>query len=144
MYTTVRLLFILLFILSCQPMGVSPHTKRGQARINIVKVHTPYYIEHIIADGVVPFEIKWEGPADKLIIHIEYIIRPTSPNRGFRIYQQNLMGNKYTVYRDLYHISNTNSFEGKLSVYEKGDYRINVFLSNQYWYESRSSNFKVY
>ena len=109
-----------------------------------MRVHTPYYIEHIIADGVVPFEVRWEGPADKLIIHIEYIIRPTSPRRGFRIYQQNLMGNKYTVYRDLYDVRDTHSFEGKLSVYEKGDYRINVFLSNQYWYESRSSNFKVY
>ena len=54
------------------------------------------------------------------------------------------MGNKYTVYRDLYDVKDTHSFEGKLSVYEKGDYRINVFLSNQYWYESRSSNFKVY
>ena len=101
-------------------------------------------MEHIIADGVVPFEIKWEGPADKLIIHIEYIIRPTSPNRGFQIYQQNLIGNRYTVYRDLYYVSNINSFEGKLNVYEKGDYRIKVFLSNPYWYETRSSNFKIY
>ena len=140
----IALLILIALAIGCQPMSISPHTKRGQARINIVKVHTPYYIEHIIADGVVPFEIKWEGPADKLIIHIEYIIRPTSPNRGFRIYQQNLMGNKYTVYRDLYDVRDTHSFEGKLSVYEKGDYRINVFLSNQYWYESRSSNFKVY
>ena len=54
------------------------------------------------------------------------------------------MGNKYTVYRDLYLVGNINTFEGNLNVYEKGDYRISVFLSNEYWYERLSSNFKIY
>ena len=54
------------------------------------------------------------------------------------------MGNKYTVYRDLYLVKKMNKFEGHLNVYEKGDYRVNVFLANEYWYETRSSNFKIY
>ena len=137
-------LLIFLFFVSCQPAHISPHTKRGQAKIDILKVHTPYYVQHIVTDGVVPFVVKWEGPADKLIIHVEYIIRPTSPRRSFPIYQGNLMGNKYTVYRDLYLVKNINTFEGNLNVYEKGDYRISVFLSNEYWYEKLSSNFKIY
>ena len=137
-------LLIFLFFVSCQPAHISPHTKRGQSKIDILRVHTPYYVQHIVTDGVVPFVVKWEGPADKLIIHVEYIIRPTSPRRRFPIYQGNLMGNKYTVYRDLYLVKNVNTFEGNLNVYEKGDYRISVFLSNEYWNEKLSSNFKIY
>ena len=142
-----KLFTILSFIIllyNCQPAHISPHTRRGQAKIDIIKVHTPYYVQHIVTDGYVPFEVKWEGPAEKLIIQVEYIIRPTSPRRRFPIYQQNLIGNKYTVYRDLYLVKNMKTFEGHLNVYEKGDYRVNVFLANEYWYETRSSNFKIY
>ena len=135
---------ILLFILSCQPASVSPHTKRGQAKIDIKQVQTPYHIQHIVTNGIVPLTVKWEGPANKLIIKVEYIIRPTSPRIRFPLYQQNMVGNYYTVYRDLYPVKNMNEFEGSLSVYEKGDYRIKVFLANDYWYETGSSRFKIY
>lgn len=137
-------LIILLFILSCQPASISPHTKRGQAKIDIKQVQTPYHIQHMVTNGIVPLTVKWEGPANKLIIKVEYIIRPTSPRIRFPLYQQNMMGNYYTVYRDLYPVKNMNEFEGTLSVYEKGDYRIKVFLANDYWYETRSSRFKIY
>ena len=137
-------LLILLFIFSCQPASISPHTKRGQARIDIKQVQTPYYVQHMVTNGIVPLTVKWEGPANKLIIKVEYIIRPTSPRIRFPLYQQNMMGNYYTVYRDLYPVKNMNAFEGTLSVHEKGDYRIKVFLANDYWYETRSSHFKIY
>ena len=137
-------LIILLFIFSCQPASISPHTKRGQAKIDIKQVQTPYYIQHMVTNGIVPLTVKWEGPANKLIIKVEYIIRPTSPRIRFPLYQQNMMGNYYTVYRDLYPVKNMNEFEGTLSVHEKGDYRIKVFLANDYWYETRSSHFKIY
>ena len=137
-------LIILLFILSCQPASISPHTKRGQAKIDIKQVQTPYHIQHMVTNGIVPLTVKWEGPANKLIIKVEYIIRPTSPRIRFPLYQQNMMGNYYTVYRDLYPVKNMNEFEGTLSVHEKGDYRIKVFLANDYWYETRSSHFKIY
>ena len=137
-------LIILLFIFSCQPASISPHTKRGQAKIDIKQVQTPYHIQHIVTNGIVPLTVKWEGPADKLIIKVEYIIRPTSPKIRFPLYQQNMIGNYYTVYRDLYPVKNMNEFEGSLSVYEKGDYRIKVFLANDYWYETGSSRFKIY
>ena len=137
-------LVILLLIFSCQPASISPHTKRGQAKIDIKQVQTPYHIQHIVTNGIVPLTVKWEGPADKLIIKVEYIIRPTSPKIRFPLYQQNMIGNYYTVYRDLYPVKNMNEFEGSLSVYEKGDYRIKVFLANDYWYETGSSRFKIY
>ena len=137
-------LVILLLIFSCQPASISPHTKRGQAKIDIKQVQTPYHIQHIVTNGIVPLTVKWEGPADKLIIKVEYIIRPTSPRIRFPLYQQNMIGNYYTVYRDLYPVKNMNEFEGSLSVYEKGDYRIKVFLANDYWYETGSSRFKIY
>ena len=38
----------------------------------------------------------------------------------------------------------TNVENLQYTVYEKGDYRVNVFLANEYWYETRSSNFKIY
>ena len=137
-------LVILLLIFSCQPASISPHTKRGQAKIDIKQVQTPYHIQHMVTDGIVPLIVKWEGPANKLIIKVEYIIRPTSPRIRFPLYQQNMVGNYYTVYRDLYPVKNMNEFEGRLSVYEKGDYRIKVFLANDYWYETGSSRFKIY
>ena len=137
-------LVILLLIFSCQPASISPHTKRGQAKIDIKQVQTPYHIQHMVTDGIVPLTVKWEGPANKLIIKVEYIIRPTSPRIRFPLYQQNMVGNYYTVYRDLYPVKNMNEFEGRLSVYEKGDYRIKVFLANDYWYETGSSRFKIY
>ena len=90
-------LIILLFILSCQPASISPHTKRGQAKIDIKQVQTPYHIQHMVTNGIVPLTVKWEGPANKLIIKVEYIIRPTSPRIRFPLYQQNMMGNYYTV-----------------------------------------------
>ena len=137
-------LIILLFVLSCQPASISPHTKRGQARINIKQVQTPYHIQHMTTDGLVPLIVKWDGTANNLIIKVEYIIRPTSPRIRFPIHQENMIGNYYTVYRDLYPVKNMSSFEGTLNVFEKGDYRIKVFLANDYWHETGSSRFKIY
>ena len=45
----------------------------------IKQVQTPYHIQHMVTSGIVPLTVKWEGPAYKLIITVEYIIRPTSP-----------------------------------------------------------------
>ena len=87
-------LIILIFLFSCQPSNISPHTKRGQSKIQIKKVQTPYYVQHMTVDGSVPLIVKWEGPANKLIIQVEYIIRPTSPSIRFPIYNQNLVGNR--------------------------------------------------
>ena len=137
-------LIILLFILSCQPASISPHTKRGQAKIDIKQVQTPYHIQHIVTNGIVPLTVKWEGPADKLIIKVEYIIRPTSPKIRFPIYQDNLTGNKYTVYRDVFDIKGLRIFEGDISVWEKGDYRLTCSIVNTHWVEHRSSHFKIY
>ena len=91
-----------------------------------------------------PLIVKWEGPAIKLIIQVDYIIRPTSPRIRFPIHEQNLIGNYYTVYRDLYSVKNTDIFESHLKVFEKGDYKIKIFLVNEYWYVTGSSNFKIY
>ena len=140
----VKFLIILIFLFSCQPSNISPHTKRGQSKIQIKKVQTPYYVQHMTVDGSVPLIVKWEGPANKLIIQVEYIIRPTSPSVRFPIYNQNLIGNYYTVYRDLYSVKNMEIFESNLKVFEKGDYKIKVFLVNDYWYVTGSSNFKIY
>ncbi len=140
----VKFLLLIVFLVSCQPASLSPHTKRGQAKIHIEKVQTPYHIQHIVTDGVVPLIVKWSGPANKLILHVEYIIRPTSPRVRFPIYQQNILGNYYTVYRDLYDVNDINIFEGTLTVFEKGDYRVKVFLANDYWYVTSSSRFKIY
>ena len=111
----VKFLLLIVFLVSCQPASLSPHTKRGQAKINIEKVQTPYHIQHIVTEGVVPLIVKWSGPA-----------------------------NYYTVYRDLYDVNDINIFEGTLSVFEKGDYRVKVFLVNDYWYVTSSSRFKIY
>ena len=140
----VRFLLILILLFSCQPSHISPHTKRGQSRIQIKKVQTPYHVQHITIDSAVPLIVKWEGPANKLIIQVDYIIRPTSPPIRFPIYNQNLIGNYYTVYRDLYSVKNTDIFESYLKVFEKGDYKIKVFIVNDYWYVTGSSNFKIY
>lgn len=140
----VKLFFLILLIVSCQPIDVSPHTKRGQAKIKIKKVQTPYYVQHMVTDGLVPLTVKWSGPAEKLIIQVEYIIRPTSKRPRFPIHQQFLNGNYYNVYKDLYSVKNTDIFEGSLNVYEKGDYRIKIFLANEYWYETGYSHFKIY
>ena len=107
----VRFLLILILLFSCQPSHISPHTKRGQSRIQIKKVQTPYHVQHITIDSAVPLIVKWEGPANKLIIQVDYIIRPTSPPIRFPIYNQNLIGNYYTVYRDLYSVKNTDIFD---------------------------------
>ena len=136
-------LFCAIF-LSCQPTPISPHTKKGQSKIQIKYVHTPYHIKYLTIDGRVPVEVKWEGPVDRMIVEIEYIIRPTSPRRRFPIHFENLSGNYYTVYRDIYRINNTDTFEGNLTVFEKGDYRVKVTIINQYWIESRNSHFKVF
>ena len=140
----VNFLLILILLFSCQPPHISPHTKRGQSRIQIKKVQTPYHIQHITVDGKVPLIVKWEGPANKLIIQVDYIIRPTSPRIRFPIHEQNLIGNYYTVYRDLYSVKNTDIFKSHLKVFEKGDYKIKIFLVNEYWYVTGSSNFKIY
>ena len=106
--------------------------------------HTPYYIQYLTLEGVVPFQIKWKGLVKHIIIEVQYIIRPTSPRRRFPLYQENLSGNHYTVYRDSFKPYNINEFDGNFSVFNKGDYRLKVTLVNDYWKQTRYSNFKVY
>lgn len=139
-------LLVILFILllSCSQIYVSPHTKQGQAKIHSIKVHTPYYIQYLTINGSVPFSIKWNGNADKILIEVLYINRPTSPRRNFPLYQNFLVGNHYTVYRDVFDVYNLNQFDGYLSIYNRGDYKLKVTLLNQYWNPIRYSNFKVY
>ena len=135
---------IFLLLLSCMQTHTSPHTKKGQAKIYFDKVHTPYYIQYLTLEGVVPFQIKWKGLVKHIIIEVQYIIRPTSPRRRFPLYQENLSGNYYTVYRDSFKPYNINEFDGNFSVFNKGDYRLKVTLVNDYWKQTRYSNFKVY
>ena len=137
------LLLLLLLLISCSPSYISPHTKAGQARIESFTINTPYYVQLQTTDALVPFRIKWDGRAQHMIIDVEFIIRPTSPRIRFPIYQPNLMGNSYRVYRDHYNVNLTESFEGSFSVHQRGDYRVRVTLINQYWSVSRTSYFKV-
>jgi len=135
---------LIILFTSCVSTYVSPHTKKGQSKITDITVNTPYYIQHLTANARVPFSIKWVGPGSKLIIKVEYIIRPTSPRIRFPIYQDNLTGNKYTVYRDVFDIKGLRIFEGDISVWEKGDYKITCSIVNTHWVEHRSSHFKIY
>ena len=137
------LLLSLLLFISCSPQQVSPHTKAGQARIQDFTINTPYYVELHTTNALVPFTIKWDGRAKHMIINVEFIIRPTSPRIRFPIYQPNLVGNSYRVYREHYDVSLTESFDGSFGVHHRGDYRVRVILVNQYWSVSRTSYFKV-
>ena len=62
------------------------HTKKGQSRLKLKSVITPYHIQYLTLDGRVPFNVSWEGQAQKMIIEVQYIMRPTSPRRRFPIY----------------------------------------------------------
>ena len=91
-----RLSYLLLFTLllwSCQT-HISPHTKKGQSRINVKSVHTPYYITFFTTNGEVPFYVSWDGKVNYLKIEVELIIRPTSLRINFTIYSNNIFGNK--------------------------------------------------
>lgn len=137
------LLLLLLLLISCSPSYISPHTKAGQARIESFTINTPYYVQLQTTDALVPFRIKWDGRAQHMIIDVEFIIRPTSPRIGFTVYQPNLMGNSYRVYRNHYNVNLTESFEGSFSIHQRGDYRVRTTLVNKYHSVSRTSYFKV-
>ena len=137
------LLLLLLLLISCSPSYISPHTKAGQAKIQDFTINTPYYVQLQTTDAIVPFRIKWDGRAEHMIIDVEFIIRPTSPRIGFTVYQPNLMGNSYRVYRDHYNVNLTESFEGSFSIHQRGDYRVRTTLVNKYHSVSRTSYFKV-
>ena len=137
------LLLLLLLLISCSPRYISPHTKAGQAKIQDFTINTPYYVQLQTTDAIVPFRIKWDGRAEHMIIDVEFIIRPTSPRIGFTVYQPNLMGNSYRVYRNHYNVNLTESFEGSFSIHQRGDYRVRTTLVNKYHSVSRTSYFKV-
>ena len=137
------LLLLLLLLISCSSSYISPHTKAGQAKIESFTINTPYYVQLQTTDAIVPFKIHWDGRAEHMIIDVEFIIRPTSPRIRFPIYQPNLMGNSYRVYRELYGVSATKSFEGSFSVHQRGAYRVRTTLVNKYHSVSRTSYFKV-
>ena len=137
------LLLLLLLLISCSPRYISPHTKAGQAKIQSFTINTPYYVQLQTTDALVPFRIKWDGRAHHMIIDVEFIIRPTSPRIGFTVYQPNLMGNSYRVYRNHYNVNLTESFEGSFSIHQRGDYRVRTTLVNKYHSVSRTSYFKV-
>ena len=137
------LLLLLLLLISCSPSYISPHTKAGQAKIQSFTINTPYYVQLQTTDAIVPFKIHWDGRAEHMIIDVEFIIRPTSPRIGFTVYQPNLMGNSYRVYRNRYNVNLTESFEGSFSIHQRGDYRVRTTLVNKYHSVSRTSYFKV-
>ena len=137
------LLLLLLLLISCSPSYISPHTKAGQAKIQSFTINTPYYVQLQTTNAIVPFRIKWDGRAEHMIIDVEFIIRPTSPRIVFTVYQPNLMGNSYRVYRDHYNVKLTESFEGSFSIHQRGDYRVRTTLVNKYHSVSRTSYFKV-
>ena len=60
---------LLMFLLSCQTY-ISPHTKKGQSRINLKRVHTPYYITFITTSGQVPFYVNWDGKVNYMKVKI--------------------------------------------------------------------------
>ena len=132
------LLLLLLLLISCSSSYISPHTKAGQAKIQDFTINTPYYVQLQTTDAIVPFRIKWDGRAEHMIIDVEFIIRPTSPRIGFTVYQPNLMGNSYRVYRDHYNVKLTESFEGSFSIHQRGDYRVRTTLVNKYHSVSRT------
>ena len=137
------LLISLLLFISCSPSYISPHTKAGQARIESFTINTPYHVNLLVTHATVPFQIHWDGRAEHMIIDVEFIIRPTSPRIRFPIYQPNLMGNSYRVYREHYSVNLTESFEGSFSIHQRGDYRVRTTLVNKYHSVSRTSYFKV-
>ena len=137
------LLLSLLLFISCSPSYISPHTKAGQARIESFTINTPYHVNLLVTHAIVPFQIHWDGRAEHMIIDVEFIIRPTSPRIRFPIYQPNLMGNSYRVYREHYSVNLTESFEGSFSIHQRGDYRVRTTLVNKYHSVSRTSYFKV-
>ena len=137
------LLLSLLLFISCSPSYISPHTKAGQARIESFTINTPYHVNLLVTHATVPFQIHWDGRAEHMIVEVEFIIRPTSPRIRFPIYQPNLMGNSYRVYRNHYNVNLTESFEGSFSIHQRGDYRVRTTLVNKYHSVSRTSYFKV-
>lgn len=137
------LLLSLLLFISCSPSYISPHTKAGQARIESFTINTPYHVNLLVTHATVPFQIHWDGRAEHMIVEVEFIIRPTSPRIGFTVYQPNLMGNSYRVYRNHYNVNLTESFEGSFSIHQRGDYRVRTTLVNKYHSVSRTSYFKV-
>ena len=137
------LVILLSILLSCSNAYVSPHTKKGQAKIHSIKVHTPYYIQYLTLSGIVPFHIKWTGSATMMIIEAQFIIRPTSPRVRFPLFTENLQGNYYSVYKQKFYLDNTQELEGKFTVFQPGDYKLRVTIINKYWTETRYSNFKV-
>ena len=138
----VRLLILLLFI-GCATNTPHRITKAGQAKIKLTNLSTPYYVNWQLSDAQTDFKAKWEGKANTMIIQVNFILRPTSPRLTFPLYTQYLFGNHYTVYRDLINIRGVNEFEGRINIYQRGDYMITVYIMNEYWTRSRTSRFKV-
>ena len=137
------LVIFFLLLLSCTAPYISPHTKIGQAKITLDRVHTPYYIQYLTLSGIVPFHIKWTGSATMMIIEAQFIIRPTSPRVRFPLFTENLQGNYYSVYKQKFYLYNTQELEGKFTVFQPGDYKLRVTIINKYWTQTRYSNFKV-
>ena len=124
---------LFLLLLSCTKPYISPHTKIGQAKITLDRVHTPYYIQYLTLSGIVPFHIKWTGSATMMIIEAQFIIRPTSPRVRFPLFTENLQGNYYTVYKQKFYLDDTQELEGKFTVFHPGDYKLKVTIINKYF-----------
>ena len=138
----VKLVLFLLFI-GCAPNTPHRITKAGQAKIDFTKLHTSYYVNWQLNEARTDFKARWEGRANTMMIQVDFIVRPTSPQISFPLHSQYLFGNHYTVYRDLINIRGMNEFEGTINIYQRGDYIITAYIMNEYWTQSRSSRFKV-
>ena len=113
-----RAIFVLVLslLINCYSTDISPHTKKGQSRIKLSKVHTPYYVTYYTNRATVPLSVKWDGPVNLLNVEVYFIIRPTTDKPRFPIFSGNLLGNRYVIYSENFKVSRLNiGFFSKIS-----------------------------
>ena len=136
-------IILMLFIVGCTSLPPESISKKGRARIEFKRLHTPYYIDYMTGEGRTNFNIEWKGPVNQMVIRVDFLIRPTTPPIQFPIHQDGLFGNQYTLYKEVIDVREYQSYEGELSLYQRGDYILTVYLINPYWTRNRTTRFKV-
>ena len=139
-----KVFIILMLLVGCTSLPPETISKKGKARIKFKKLHTPYYIDYMTGEGRTDFNIEWEGPVNQMIIIVDFLIRPTTPPIQFPIHQDGLFGNQYTLYKESIDVRGYQNYEGELSLYQRGDYVLTVYLINPYWSRHRTTRFKVH
>tara|TARA_B100000214_G_scaffold361067_1_gene324083 strand:+ start:1116 stop:1544 length:429 start_codon:yes stop_codon:yes gene_type:complete len=140
-----RAIFVLVLslLINCYSTDISPHTKKGQSRITLSKVHTPYYVTYYTNRATVPLSVKWDGPVNLLNVEVYFIIRPTTDKPRFPIFSGNLLGNRYVIYSENFKVSRLSEFNENLLIFQRGYYQVKTTIKNDYWNESLSSHFSV-